>query len=141
MHRCDLNQGTPSRFILNLPEEELVSFERISFQVEQAYVYLTSNRCSLLLITNMALNSATGITRISSGKRSRAFHRWHSRPSPAISSTPVRYYNTGLLTTIKLSRSSSIIKRPYPYVGSLCWIQRGRRYAHAAWVRSNNMFS
>lgn len=27
-----------SRFILNLPEEELVSFERISFQVEQAYV-------------------------------------------------------------------------------------------------------
>jgi mRNA-decapping enzyme subunit 2 len=29
-----------SRFILNLPDEELASLERICFQVEQAYVYV-----------------------------------------------------------------------------------------------------
>ncbi|EEB87062.1 hypothetical protein MPER_15757, partial [Moniliophthora perniciosa FA553] len=29
-------QGMPRRFILNLPEEELASLERICFQVEQA---------------------------------------------------------------------------------------------------------
>ena len=32
---CD--QSVPSRFILNLPDGELASLERICFQVEQAY--------------------------------------------------------------------------------------------------------
>lgn len=42
-----------SRFILNLPDEELASVERVCFQMEQAYAHSTDRACPVSLTLSL----------------------------------------------------------------------------------------
>lgn len=92
-----------SRFILNLPEEELVSVERICFQVEQAYVDSQPKREGY---PKQSCPVVTGTMRTSSARRSLHFLAWRSRHSLATSFAPAHYFNTGIKTMTRRSKIS-----------------------------------
>lgn len=81
-----------SRFILNLPEEELASVERVCFQVEQASVPPSIHPDS----SSKPLSSVTGTTKTSSASKiPPSSHHIHSRPFPKPSSAHALSSHTG----------------------------------------------
>lgn len=80
-----------SRFILNLPDDELSSLERICFQVEQAYVLSYP-------LSGMPFNvtQVIGITKISFAKKIQSSPRFLSRDSLRCSSKHALCYNIGV---------------------------------------------
>lgn len=80
-----------SRFILNLPEEELASVERVCFQVEQALVSSTVH-----FTRPLNLFSVIGTTRTSfASKTPPSSHHIRSRPSRRPSSAHALSSPTG----------------------------------------------
>lgn len=121
---------TNSRFILNLPDDELSSLERICFQVEQAYVMFL-----FFLLQLLTIDIATGSMKISFVKKTLNFHHCHSRNSRQCYSTHVRCCISGVTIMSKRSILSCSIKREYLYVVRSCWMIPGKR-----WIFSDHIF-
>jgi hypothetical protein len=77
-----------SRFILNVPDEELETVERICFQVEQAYVFRLS--CSVCSPTPPPPKD-TGSTKTLLETKTQTFPLFHSRGSHSNSSPHARF--------------------------------------------------
>ena len=112
-----------SRFILNLPDEELASLERICFQVEQAYV-------SIFPVRSLHLSCVlvTGSTKILSGKRTQNSRHCHSKSSLQCCSMHVHFSTSGVMTTNKHSTTSCNIKLESLSAVQSCSTTHGRRF-------------
>ena len=118
-HRSPLPLADPlplSRFILNLPESELSSVERVCFQVEQAWVPFFV-KCGWLLIPP---STVIGSTRISSESRIPSSPHYHSRSFPKSSSAHVPFYTGGALISRSLSTTSCNTKPGFLSAVRLC---------------------
>lgn len=98
-----------SRFILNLPEEEFESLERLCFQVEQAYVGTMDH----LQTTSEPSLSGIGSMKTLSESRIQDFHRFHSRSSPRCCFVPVHFFTISVTTTNEPSASLCSIRPEY----------------------------
>lgn len=116
-----------SRFILNLPDEELTSLERLCFQVEQAYVYVyVKMKPSSWLIT---LPLVIGSTKTLSANKIQSFRLYHWRSSPRCCSAPVHFWTSGVILTNKRSTILCSTKPESRFAGRSCWMLQWTRLA------------
>jgi hypothetical protein len=111
-----------SRFILNLPDEELASLERICFQVEQAYVQCVPYKGRLLM-----QNTDIGFTKTLFEKKTPNSPPYLSRNFPQCYFTPARCSTNGATITSKHSTHSCSTRPECLYAAQSCSTIPGRR--------------
>jgi len=121
----------PSRFILNLPESELSSVERVCFQVEQACVPHFV-MCGWSLISS---STVIGSTRISSEKQTPSSPHYHSRSFLKPSSVPAPFCTAGAPISKSPSTTSCNTKPEFLSAVRSCWTTHGRRYVDQDFAR------
>lgn len=111
-----------SRFILNLPDEELASLERICFQVEQAYVVSVAR---IVLVLFVCLD--IGFMRISFASRTQHSLHYPSRNFLLCSFMHVHFSTSGATTTRMPSIYSCNTRLECLCVAQSCWTILGIR--------------
>ena len=118
-------QSVPSRFILNLPDNELASLERICFQVEQAYDPSYPNLAHG--VRNLSFLSDIGTMKILSERKIPNSHHYISKNSQRCFSMPVLSLNDGEVITTVHSTISCDTRPECPSAAQSCSTTPGIR--------------
>lgn len=118
-------QSVPSRFILNLPDNELASLERICFQVEQAYDPSYPNLTHG--VRNLSFLSDIGTMKILSERKIPNSHHYISKNSQKCFSMPVLSLNDGEVITTVHSTISCDTRPECPSAAQSCSTTPGIR--------------
>lgn len=121
----NLHNVVCSRFILNLPDEELASLERICFQVEQASVFPATRNFHR---PDPFLLSDIGFMKISFANKIQCSLRCRSRSFLPCFSMLALFSTSGAMITKMLSISSCSTRLVYLYAEPSCWIVLGIKW-------------